>query len=255
MRKELFYNPKLLIERLGEYFAEKRRMSRLKNTKAAHLHSGLIDSLELLEMLKSENIEVIYDVGANVGTWFLLADAVLSARHIEAFEPIRQFYELYEKNLSGTTSARLHKFALGTEKRQAVINFASDSSSLLELGTLQKEYFGTEKKSELTIDVVRLDDYAAELNLPKPDLIKLDIQGYELEALKGATVLLKTCRYIICEVSFVEFYVGQPLFHEIASFLAEHNFFTTAFQVNTHLGKKLYQTDVLFEKREKYKKD
>jgi hypothetical protein len=101
----------------------------------------------------------------------------------------------------------------------------------------------------MEVEVVSLTDYVQTKQLPPPDLIKLDIQGYELEALKGSIGLLKDAKYILCEVSFVEFYVGQPLYHEIAHFLAQHGFYTMALKRTTHTGTRLYQTDVLFEKR------
>ena len=55
--------------------------------------------------------------------------------------------------------------------------------------------------------------------LEKPILTKLDIQGYELEALKGFGNLLKDNDYILVEVSFQEIYKNQPFANEIINFL------------------------------------
>ena len=51
MRKELFYNPLLLLERLGEMAGKKIRRNKLKNTVMAAYHDGHIESLEILEQI------------------------------------------------------------------------------------------------------------------------------------------------------------------------------------------------------------
>ncbi len=249
MRKELFYNPFLLLERLGEFATEQLRMKKLNNTVAKNLSVGHIDSLELLELIKGENIKVIYDIGANVGTWSLLASAVLKPQAIHAFEPLEMFYANFQTNISNISLIKLHKIALGSKNDILTMNVASDSSSLLPLSELQETYFAVTMQSETSVNIVPLDQYVSEYNLPQADFIKLDIQGYELEALKGAIKLLQNTKYILCELSFVEFYIGQPLFHEIVAFLAQQNFYIMAIKKYTHAGTRLYQTDVLFEQR------
>ena len=54
--------------------------------------------------------------------------------------------------------------------------------------------------------------------------MKLDLQGAELQALRGATSMLTNVRVILCEVNFVPRYDNCSLFHEIASFLAQQGF-------------------------------
>ena len=76
MRKELFYNPLVLLPRIGEWAATRRRLLRLRGTVAAPLNDGHIDTLELLDLLRPFAPRVIFDVGANIGTWTLLAKAL-----------------------------------------------------------------------------------------------------------------------------------------------------------------------------------
>ena len=70
------------------------------------------------------------------------------------------------------------------------------------------------------MEVLRVDS----LDLPPLDFIKLDIQGGELEALKGARKALKNVMGIECEVEFYPLYDGQPLFGEVADYLSKKGF-------------------------------
>jgi hypothetical protein len=81
-----------------------------------------------------------------------------------------------------------------------------------------------------------------------PEIIKLDIQGFELEALKGVGDWLSAVKYIICEVSFKEYYHGQAQFLDIANYLAGFKFQLFALGNNTPVGTELNQIDVLFKR-------
>lgn len=98
--------------------------------------------------------------------------------------------------------------------------------------------------------LVRLDDYIPRANVPPPDLMKLDVQGFELEVLNGGRHALAHATAVICEVSFIEFYKGQPLFADLATFLNEHQFVPHAFARTMPTGRPLGQTDVLFVRRD-----
>jgi hypothetical protein len=84
--------------------------------------------------------------------------------------------------------------------------------------------------------------------LPTPDLLKLDVQGYELEVLRGAEATLRQTRAVLCEVSFREFYTGQPLFTEVVAYLGARGFTLHALAEGTALGAPLVQADALFLK-------
>lgn len=252
MRKELFYNPLLLLERLGEMASKKIRRNKLKNTVMTSYHDGHIESLEILELIKDKypnEIKTIFDIGGNIGTWTLLAKTIFPQAEIHAFEPLESFANRLTENTKNFSAISIHQVALGNENAINEMHVAGDSSSLLPLGELMQEQYEIQSKEKIQIQTVILDNYIKEKNISLPDLIKLDIQGYELEALKGAKEAMKHAKYIFIETSFEEFYTGQPLFHEVVAFMAAHNFYATALKKETHVGKRLYQTDILFEKR------
>ncbi len=250
MRPELFFRPSLALERLALAAHRRRRLRRLRGTPAATLSLGEIDSLELLEIARAGNPAVVYDIGANVGTWSLLAKAILPGACIHAFEPLVAQQAEFAARCRACTDIHLHGVALGAAAATLelnVLDFADASSFLAPRPEMLAE-FGLKPTERRAVLVFPLDAYRAAHALPAPDLIKLDVQGYELAVLAGATNCLAHARYVLSEVSFREYYAGQPLFHDVAAFLAQHGFRLHAFSDPTPVGREIGQTDALFLK-------
>lgn len=250
MRKELFYNPLLLIERIGEMAAQKRRFNKLRNSIAKNFNVNQITSLEFLELAKkSYSVNVIYDIGANEAVWTQLARAVIPAATIHAFEALPKYQKVYKKNTSGLHNVTLHEVALGAQDGLKEMNVAGHASSFLQIGSLIKEMHGQEKEGTELVPMATLDQYVIKNQLPWPDLIKLDVEGYELEVLKGAIQCMTECKGLILEVSFFERHVGQPLFDEVVHFLSQHGFYIGAFMKDIPRGQEIIVTDLYFIKK------
>jgi FkbM family methyltransferase len=251
MRRQLFYNPRLLCERLATESVGRRRLAELRGTPGANLKSGHIDTLELVKLARHAGIKVVYDIGANAGTFSLLAKSVLGDVQIHAFEPLAEHQAQFVRTFAGDARVILHPVAVGSDNKEGTLHVTeySDESSLLPPSETGRVHFGTREVNRIPLQIFRLDDYRRAKHLPFPDLIKLDIQGYELEALRGGTECLGSAKAVIAEVSFVEYYEGQCLFHDVVGFLAACQFFVRAFGVNTPTGETLGQTDVLFMRR------
>ena len=246
MRKELFYNPRVVCERLGIESARRRRLAKLKGTPARNLELGHIDSLELLEMSRPLGIETIYDIGANVGTWSLLAKAVFPKASIQAFEPLESCRAAFLRNTAPVHGIDFHEVALGPDDRVATMHVGAvtDTSSLLPpCGHAERE-----RTAGCELLVRSLDAFVVANRLPEPDLLKLDVQGYELEVLKGTPKMLQRAKAVLCEVSFVPLYKGQCLFADVVTFMSLAGFSLWAFGLETRTGVALEQTDVLFVK-------
>jgi hypothetical protein len=71
----------------------------------------------------------------------------------------------------------------------------------------------------LEVPVTRLDAFASGMALAAPALIRLDLQGYELEALKGATALLQRAECVLMETVFEPTCEGEPLFCDALRFM------------------------------------
>ena len=166
-------------------------------------------------------LQTIVDIGANRGQ-FALAAREFSGAHVYSFEPLPHIAEIYKKVFENDSAVKLFVSAIGPESKNQEIHISArdDSSSLLEIGKSQSELFpGTYEIGTMEIHVGRLTDFIKKNDIIGPALLKLDVQGFELSALKGCQDLLFSFQYIYCECSFVELYKNQSLAYEIFDFL------------------------------------
>lgn len=249
MRASLFYNPAIMIDRLAIALQRRRRRQCLRGTPASKLGLGHIESLELLQLLRSNSPHVVYDIGANVGTWTCLAKSLFPAARIEAFEPLGEHEKAFHQwTAPWAQDVHLHRVALGPTEGFADMRVTSfsDASSLLSLTPTGCTEFNIKEVRTERVQIATLDGLVAAGTIPLPDLIKLDVQGYELEVLRGAEKCMTSASAILCEVSFRAFYAGQPLFHDVVGFMLERGFTLHAFGANVAPATPLSQTDALF---------
>jgi FkbM family methyltransferase len=251
MKLSLLFDPLLIVEKLGWRAARLRRLRRLLGTPAASLTDGHIASQSLLDIVAAgSKPRVLYDVGAHTGTWTQLAKSIFPNAQIEAFEPLTEHVSEFLINTSGLTGVRLHNIGVGASNYEADIRITnrSDSSSLLPLTSAAESTYSLKHVVNKQVPIRSLDSMIEAGQADPPDLIKLDVQGFEVEVLKGAQKTLETCTWVISEVSFEEYYVGQPLFHDVAQVMSEFGYRVYALSHATPLGVRLTQADVLFAK-------
>jgi len=121
----------------------------------------------------------------------------------------------------------MHNNAIGPEKRliPTQISKREDSSSLLPIGSRQSTIFpGTEESHTQEVEVAPLHHFIEKDDLISPVFVKIDVQGYEIEVLKGCNNLIENIDYIYVECSFIELYTGQALANEIIQYLTNYSF-------------------------------
>lgn len=251
MRFALLHNPRLLCERLAEISVARRRRASLRGTPAAWLSDDHIGSLELLRLLDRPDAAVIYDIGANVGTWTLLARSIFPDATVHAFEPLVMHHEGFARNTAGMPDVHLHGTALGESAGTAPMHVTSfsDASSLLPLASAGASQWHIHEVGVEPVPIERLEEWIARTSSPQPTLIKLDVQGFELAVLRGAGAVLDRIDAVIVEVSFQEFYEGQSPFHDVTGYLAQHGLTLKALAHGTPLGRTLVQADALFARQ------
>ena len=95
-----------------------------------------------------------------------------------------------------------------------------------------------------------LDELLAQGRIPSPELLKMDVQGYELEVLRGGTKAMSTCEAILIEVSFFRDHPQIPIVHEVLEFMTAHSFrwFDVMGILRHPEDDTLWQMDLLFLK-------
>ncbi len=226
--------------------AEQR--SALRDSPLRQAGFPVCDTHALLRRLSAQSPHVIYDLGGNRGQWTLLAKSVFPSATVHAFEPLAAHCEEFRRHASNLPSVYLHSTALGEVAAELEMDMtsSSDSASLLPPNSLMKESYGVHSGSKVRVKVVPLDTWCETHGLPPPDLIKLDLQGYELQALRGGIRQLAHARAVILELSFQELYTGQPLAGEVIAELENWGFRLEAFATDVRGGETLLQLDALF---------
>lgn len=129
------------------------------------------------------------------------------------------------------------------------VSAKDDSSSLLQIAPVQEKVFpGTRVAGQELVDVVPLDLLGIHQQLRGRTLLKVDVQGFELEVFKGASSLLDMVDMVLVEVSFLSFYEGQALAGEIIDLLSGR-FELCALGLPTIHDGRVAQVDVLMHRK------
>lgn len=168
--------------------------------------------------LRNIEIKAVLDIGANTGQFAQRILEIFPDATIYSFEPLKDCYEQLVKALVGTPKVRAFNVALGDRKEQREIlrNDFSPSSSFLTMADAHRAAFPfTQRASPEKVEVVRLDDFITSLELRKPLLVKMDVQGFEDKVISGGADTIRQADVVIVEVSMIRLYDNQPLFAEI----------------------------------------
>lgn len=169
----------------------------------------------------NRRLSTVVDIGANRGQ-FALATRAFSGANVISFEPLPEVAAIFRKVFSDDTAVKLYVSAIGekAEKKLMHLSARDDSSSLLEIGDAQFSFFpGTHEVGTLEIEVGTLDKFISKEEIKRPSMLKLDVQGFEMQALAGCKSLINNFDYVYCECSFVELYRGQKLAGEVLNYL------------------------------------
>jgi len=164
--------------------------------------------------------DTILDVGANSGQFAIRMFQAGWPGRIVSFEPLSSAHASLQKLAKDHSSWDVApRMALGSSNGSASINIArnSQSSSLLPMldrhlkAAPDSAYVGTEH-----VQVMALRDVVDQVSVSSRFILKMDVQGFEGEVLRGVGDVLSRCPIIFTEVSLQPLYDGEPLFTELS---------------------------------------
>jgi len=176
---------------------------------------------------------IILEAGAHDGTDTLRMASFWPEANIHAFEPVPGAYnELLARATKHPARIHCHPLGLGPSKGKMRMHVSGDgsagscqSSSLLPPSKSHTdEYSFVSFGKQIDVEVTSIDEWAQERGIDRVDFMRLDMQGYEIEALKGAERTLKTTSAIQIEVSHIQLYQGAPLYAEVKDWMAGRGF-------------------------------
>ena len=201
----------------------------------------------------AESYGTVIDVGANRGQFAIFARRRWPNARLVCFEPLTLPREILTRVARELGDVQVFSYAVGDQEAERTMRVAQadDSSSLLVATRRQVEAFpDTIEVDETAVQVRRLDDVIAATQEAHPILLKIDVQGAELDVLRGGSAVLADVQDILIECSLVELYVGQPLLDDVILFCHDRGYRVAGIEPSapgrgdTHL-----QCDVLFTRR------
>ena len=181
----------------------------------------------LIDISKHINkpVKGIIQVGAHIGNE--LSELKKLCNDILMFEPQKNVYDQLIKNIGNDKQIIAENFALGAVPSKAKMykEYANSgqSSSLMAPSLHTIQYPSIQFTDMEEVEIKTLDQYLESSN-KEYNVLLLDVQGYELEVLKGASKTLSKIDYILCEVNRAELYKGCPMYTEIENYLKQFNF-------------------------------
>jgi FkbM family methyltransferase len=178
-------------------------------------------------LLAAAPVRTLFDLGAHTGESAVGYRQIFPEAKIHSFEPTGSSFQKLVEHVRHDANIIPRRIAVGAAAGEATLhqNVFDQTNSLLPFSSTFKNFVDKGYDKEVgteTVPVVALDDYCRENQVDSIDLLKMDIQGFELNALRGAAGLLEkqVIRLIYTEVLFANQYQGQCCYHDIAGYLA-----------------------------------
>ncbi len=210
---------------------------------------GLYPYYDCSKFIKTKN-PMLFDLGANTGQTINDFKEVFKRCTIHSFEPSPGIFEVLKNNTANMKNVHIWNMGIGSSTESLVLNENSFStmSSFLEI----KNKRGGQIDNKTYVQVTTIDKFVHEHPIEKIDVLKMDVQGFELEVLKGAkaAILENKIGLLLFEVTFVEMYEGLPSFSTLFDFATDNGFELVSFYpIHYNKNNMADYTDVLFKHR------
>lgn len=207
-----------------------KRAARMAGLELHRYTPSTSNSARLLRILSYHDIDLVLDVGANVGQYAQYIRHIGYRGRIVSFEPLSS---AHAQLLADSSHDRLWEIApqmaIGDQDRDITINISrnSVSSSLLPmLSSHQAMAPDSEYQDKDTVRMHTLDTVAQDYLRPDTSsiYIKIDVQGYEQKVLQGAASILSRVKGFQLELSLIPLYEGEVLFPQMLQIMNDLGF-------------------------------
>lgn len=205
------------------------------------------------EWLERLDIGLVIDAGANVGQYAKRVFETGYSGRIISIEPLPDVFSDLLARSANNPQWSCFPVALGADDGDASILVSTNrvSSSILEVSPIHQDVApGGKQTGSVVVPVRRLDTLWEDIPIlgGTEFLLKLDLQGFELEALKGAAGVMSACELVECELSLDSLYSGQPLIEDLIGHLSAEGFRPIWLErgLTDHKRRRTLQVDALF---------
>jgi FkbM family methyltransferase len=200
------------------------------------VHLGRRRVRDLIDFIEDREIDIVLDIGANVGQFGESLRANGYRGRIISYEPIESAFKTLSTKAAADGNWEAHHCGLGATPGEADIHVSELTvfSSILKLtgvALLHDKRLAVERTEKIAIRT--LDEVAA--GLTGRILLKIDTQGYEKQVIEGGRQTIARVKGILMELPVIQIYDGEWQFHEAAKFMAAAGFVPAQIQpVNYH---------------------
>lgn len=135
----------------------------------------------------------IFDVGSNRGQFLSMALDHMKGEDVEmhCFEPGRQTFEHLKTTAAGREKVHLNNIGLGAAQSEAVLHYDHAGSEIASLTKRNLDHLGMSHEGSETVIIDTVDNYCASKGIDRIDLLKVDIEGHELDCFTGAKAMFE----------------------------------------------------------------
>lgn len=156
-----------------------------------------------LENIRST--DTIFDIGANIGLYTLPCAMKANKGRIIAFEPVPIWFNRLQENISLNSINNVQAYNLGLHRKKQQLKITIKNISGSGMASIVDNYGDSihlKNREDVYAQFVEGDTFISENKIPLPNLIKIDVEGAELDVLIGLrkTISQQCCRLILCEV-------------------------------------------------------
>jgi len=203
------------------YLRNRRLLRRLKPRISSLMNPIPTPSGSLAKLIDNRKSIVLFDVGANVGQFGIDMRNSGFIGEIYSYEPVESVFTILQKTSRKYRPWESINLALGSMKQISKINISSNSSLSSSLLSMSNAHISAFPQSFTTkteeVQITTLDEEISRLNVdPANVILKIDVQGFESEVIKGGLDSIPKIGYILLELSLLPLYTGEKTFLDVA---------------------------------------